>query len=110
VADPSTKYSVVDRTEKLAQEIGASPVSLHLLRIVRSLIHQKVCHSIGDQRSTRKPMRYRSASLTGSVIVRAIEYRWRDEGRDFSGDFQHRLENGCGTSKEVELAVLAETC
>jgi hypothetical protein len=42
----------------------------------------------------------------GSVSARASKYSWVDEGRDFSGGFQHS-QNRCGAAKEVEPVVVA---
>ena len=41
----------------------------------------------------------------GSVSARASKYSWLDEGRDFSGSFQHS-QDCCGAAKEVEPAVV----
>jgi hypothetical protein len=40
-----------------------------------------------------------------SVSARAGKYSWLDEGRDFSGNFQH-TQNRCGAAKEVKSAVV----
>jgi hypothetical protein len=39
----------------------------------------------------------------GSVSARASKYSWLDEGRDFSGGFQH-TQNRCGAAKEEDRA------
>jgi len=44
-------------------------------------------------------------SPCGSVSARARKYSWLNEGRDFSGGFQHS-QNRCGAAKEVEPAVV----
>jgi hypothetical protein len=44
-------------------------------------------------------------SSIGSVSARASKYSWLDEGRDFSGGFQH-TQNRCGAAKEVKSAVV----
>jgi hypothetical protein len=41
----------------------------------------------------------------GSVSAPASKYSWLNEGRDFSGGFQHS-QNRCGAAKEVEPAVV----
>src|ERR1700750_2432209 len=43
---------------------------------------------------------------TVSVSGRASKYSWLNEGRDFSGGFQHTQKNLCGAAKEVEPAVV----
>src|ERR1700729_1358622 len=46
-----------------------------------------------------------SSTSVGSVSARAGKYSWLDEGRDFSGRFQH-IQNRCSAAKEVEPAVV----
>jgi hypothetical protein len=47
----------------------------------------------------------RYGDWVGSVSARASKYSWLDEGRDFSGGFQH-TQDCCGAAKEVKSAVV----
>jgi hypothetical protein len=58
--------------------------------------------SCGDSRAPPSPAR---APACGSVSAGASKYSWFDEGRDFSGGFQH-TQDCCGAAKEVERTVV----
>jgi hypothetical protein len=48
---PGTECAVVDRATNLQQQIGAASRPSHLLRFIRSAVHQEVGRSFGDRGS-----------------------------------------------------------